>query len=501
MVKSTVLAFGQGGSSAMAVEYDLVVIGGSAAGLSAAVAAAHLKARVALVEAHQLGETTFLRRQALIEVGRATRQAHAAPQFGVDNLATNVGGVSVSCDRAMRWAEGVVATLTENDPQAGSAAALATLGVEVIFGGGQFHNAPLCFSVNGRQLRSRAYLIATGTYTAKPNQELQATGYLTSEDILSSLNFTQSQIPPSLQNLLVIGGGLVATELSQTLNRLGSNVTMVVEAPRLLAQEDATAAQLVQAQLEAEGVRILTDSRITQAKQLNGKKWVSTGEYTIEASEILLTVGQRPQVESLNLESVGVQVGKQGVQVNEKLQTSHPRIYACGEVIGGYPLPHVARYEAAIALKNALFFPKFKVNYRAVPWAVFSDPELARVGLTEAQARHRYGQIQVLQQFYKTIAKSQLRGETTGFCKMIVFRDGTILGAHLVGSAAAEVVHLIALAMQQRLKVKALSDLVHISPTFLEINFKTATEWGLGQQSARQDWLESWFNLRRAWSS
>jgi len=164
-------------------------------------------------------------------------------------------------------------------------------------------------------------------------------------------------------------------------------------------------------------------------------------------------------------------------------------------------LPHVARYEAAIALKNALFFPRFKVNYRAIPWAVFSDPELARVGLTEAQARHRYGHIQVLQQFYKTIAKSQLRGETTGFCKMIVLRDGTILGAHLVGSAAAEVVHLIALAMQQRLKVKALSDLVHISPTFLEINFKTAKEWELGQQSARQDWLESWFNLRRAWSS
>lgn len=486
----------------MAVEYDLVVIGGSAAGLSAAVAAARLKARVALVATHPLGEIEFLRRQALVEVGRVARQAFAAPQFGVDKPGTNMGGVSVRCDRAMQWAEGVVATLTENDPQAGSAAALATLGVEVIVGAGQFHNSPLCFQVNGRHLRSRAYLIATGTYTAKSSiQGLQATGFLTSEDIFSSLNFTQPQLPHSLQDLLIIGGGLVATELAQTLNRLGSNVTMAVAGSRILGQEDAAAAQLVQAQLEAEGVCILTDRHITQAQLRNGKKWVSTGEQTIEVSEILLTTGQRPQVESLNLDSLGVRVGKQGVQVNHKLQTSHPKIYACGEVIGGYPLPHVARYEARIVLKNALFCPRFKVDYRAIPWAVFSDPELARVGLTEAQARYRYSQIQVLQQFYKTMNKAQIRGETTGFCKMIVLRDGTILGAHLVGSAAAEVVHLIALAMQQRLKVKALSELVHISPTFSEISFNTATEYELGQQTARQDWLESWFNLRRAWSS
>ncbi len=487
----------------MTVEYDLVIIGGGAAGRCAAVAAARLKARVALVEQHQQERSWIFSNQALAEVGRVADRMRSAEQFGIYPTAeVPVQGISIRFAQAMQWAEAVVSTLGEQH----SSVVLATLGIEVICGIGQFHNQPhLTFVVNRRQLRARAYLIATGVCYSPPDiAGLSATDCITPDNILKK---QWSQWP---EDLVVIGGGPVGTELSQTFARLGSRVTLITSNSHILAQEDPEAASWVQAQLEAEGIRVLTHNRITQIKQVNGKKLVLAGpaiaegrSETIKASEVLLTVGQQPNVEFLNLEEVGVNLGHQGIQVNDKLQTSNPRIYACGEVIGGYPLAHVANYEARIALKNALFLPIFKVDYRAIPWAIFSDPELARVGLTEAQARQRYGQaIQVLQQFYKTIARTQLRGETTGFCKIIVRRDGTILGAHLVGPAAGDVIHAIALAMKHRLKIKALSDLVHISPTFAEINGKTAAAWeDLSQKPARQDFLESFFNLRRTWSS
>lgn len=478
----------------MPVEYDLVVIGGSSAGVYAAVAAARLKARVALVELGP-GETGSLD-HTLMEVGRVAHQMRAAAQFGVYPPEATLG-VSVRCDRAMQWAEAVVSILAERNSRAN----LESLGVEVVFGAGQFCQ-PLSFTVNGRQLRARAYLIATGIHNVRPDiPGLETIGYLTREDIFQLNSPRRAQWP---QELLVIGGELVGTQLSQTLTRLGSQVTLVAEGPHILAQEDPEAARLIQAQLEAEGVRILTRSRVTQAKRIDGKKWVLAGAQAIETSDILLTVGQRPSeklTEELNLAAVGVTVGPQGIEVNNKLQTSHSQIYACGEVIGGYQLDHVANYEAGVALKNALFWPIFQVNYRAIPWAVLTDPELARVGLTEVQASRRFGRVQVLKQFYKTLDRAQMRGETTGFCKLIVQGNGTVLGAHLVGPAAGEVVHLIALAMRQGLKVRALAELVHISPTFSEISSKTARVWQeSGQYSARANFLENFFNLRRGWS-
>lgn len=473
----------------MPVEYDLVVIGGSSAGVYAAVAAARLKARVALVE-QRPGETGSLE-HTLMEVGRVAHQMRASAQFGVYPPEASLG-VSVRCDRAMQWAEAVVSTLAERNSRAN----LESLGVEVIFGAGQFCQ-PLSFTVNGRQLRARAYLIATGIHSQPNIPGLETIGYLTREDIFRLNSPRRSQWP---QEVLVIGGELSGTQLSQTLTRLGSQVTLIAEGPHILAQEDPEAAGLIQAQLEAEGVRILTHSRVTQAKEIDGKKWVLAGAQAIETSEILLTVGQRPP-EELNLAAVGVKVGPQGIEVNNKLQTSHPQIYACGDVIGGYQLAHVANYEAGVALKNALFWPIFQVNYRAVPWAVLTDPELARVGLTEVEASQRFSRVRVLKQFYKTLDRAQMRGETTGFCKLIVQGNGTVLGAHLVGPAAGEVVHLIALAMRQGLKVRALAELVHISPTFSEISSKTARGWQESSQySARANFLESFFNLRRSWS-
>ncbi len=527
----------------MTVEYDLIVIGGSTAGIYAAIAAAHLNARVALVENEQL-QTNWLGygaiyTQALIQVGRVREQVRDAPQFGIHSSYTDSTEQqlvpSVQFTEAMEWAQTVVSTCSEQN----ASTVLASLGIDVISGTGEFCRRPhLGFVVNNRRQRARAYLIATGSRPTVPDIDgLQTVGYFTPEDIWQqgragesesrSRSFSEEgnremdrelhpltaspshRLTPSLLQLqgswVVIGGGPIGTELAQTLVRLNCDVTLVVSTSHILSKEDPEASRLVQAQLEAEGVRVLTESLVTQVRQIDDKKWIQAGNRAIEADEILLATGQQPNVESLNLEGVGVKFNRKGIQLNEKLQTSNPRIYACGDVAGGYQFAHIAQYEASVALKNALFMPLFKVDYRPIPWAIFCDPELARVGLTEAQAIRRYGKdIFVVRQYFKSLNKAQLLGDTTGFCKIVGRQNGEILGASIVGPNASELIGALALCVRQKIKVSAIADLPQISPTLSEILHKTALEWQRQRQRRNktlQNFLESFFNLRRHWSS
>ncbi|NEQ22391.1 MAG: NAD(P)/FAD-dependent oxidoreductase [Microcoleus sp. SIO2G3] len=490
----------------MTVEYDLIVIGGSTAGIYAAIAAAKLKARVALIENERV-QTNWLGHgaiyaQALNQVGRVREQVREATQFGVHFPladATEQSQVSsVQLNEAMQWAQTVVYTCSEQN----SPAILASLGVDVITGIGEFCRRPhLGFVVNDRRMRSRAYLIATGSRPVIPDiAGLPTIGYLTPADIWQP-NFAQR-----LQgNWVVIGDGPIGTELAQTLARLNCEVTLVINASHILPDEDPEASRLVQAQLEAEGIRVLTESPVAHVRQIEGKKWVQAGNRAIEADEILLATDHQLNVEAFNLEGVGVKFTPQGLELNEKLQTTNSRIYACGNVAGGQPFAHIAQYEASIALKNALFAPVFKVDYHGIPWAVFSNPQLARVGLTEAQARGRYGKdVFVVRQYFKTLDKAQILGDTTGFCKIVGRENGEILGASIVGADASELIGVIALAIRQKLKVKAIANLPQISPTLSEIIHKTAIEWQQQRRSRNkslQNFLEGFFNLRRNWSS
>lgn len=512
----------------MTVEYDLIVIGGSAAGIYAALTAAQLNARVALVENEQL-QTNWLAQgaiyaQAFNQVGHVIQQVRDAPLFGIhlplpDSTEQRQTSFA-QLNEARQWAKAIVYTRSEQS----SPALLASLGVDVITGAGEFCRRPhLSFVVNNRRLRSRAYLIATGSRLAIPDIEgLQTIDYLTPTDIWQDgrgiaeldrrqdftlspplpLSSSSSQMPG---NWVILGGTPIGIQLAQTLVRFNCNVTLVTSASQILSKEDPEASFLVQAQLEAEGVRVLTESPVVQVRWIEDKKWVQAGNHAIEADEILLATGQEPNIESLNLEGVGVKFHQRGLELNEKLQTTNPRIYACGDAIGGYQFTHIAQYEASIAVKNALFAPLFKVDYRGIPWAIFSEPQLARVGLTEAQARYRYGKdVFVVRQYFKTIDKAQLLGETTGFCKIVGRENGEVLGASIVGPEASELIGAIALAIRQKIKVKAIANLPQISPTLSEIIHKTAIEWQrqrLARNKSLQDFLESFFNLRRNWSS
>lgn len=491
----------------MAVDYDIAIIGGSPTGRYAAVAARRLGATVALVEPLKgqeatSGQSPLVARlpHSLSNLGQIIQQLSNASQFGIYSSHADTAEnckISVQWEEAKQWAVGVVSNLEEQN----SPAVLASLGVDFIVGTGQFQRQPhLAFAVNKRRLRARAYLIATGSRPTIPDIEgLQTTGYLTAAEIWQPLTFEK---PP--KNWAIVGSDPTGIQLAQTLTWLGLNVTLIVSRPHILAKEDPEIARLVQAQLEALGVRVLTESPVTQVKRIQDKKWLQAGDEAIEIDEILVCAGQQPNVESLNLEAVGVKWNRRRLALNEKLQTTNPRIYACGDAIGGYQFTHIADYEAKIALKNALFFPAFKVDYRSIPWAIFCDPPLARVGLIEAQARRQYNHdVVVVRQYFKAVAAAQLRGETTGICQLILLGNGEILGASIVGPQAGELINVFALAISQKLKMDAIAKLAPVYPSFSEIIEQTAATWSqqrLTSNTRLQNFLEYFFNLRRSWS-
>ncbi|KJH70035.1 dihydrolipoyl dehydrogenase family protein [Aliterella atlantica] len=485
----------------MAVEYDLVVIGGGSGGLVVAGVAAALKAKVALIEKHRLGGDCLwygcVPSKSLIYASRLAYEVKNAGKLGI-----YCNDTQIDFAQAIAHVQNVIANIEPHD----SPERFEGLGCEVIFGDGEFTDKQT-FKVNGRSLKARAFVISTGSRPAiPPISGLEAAGYITNEEV-----FSITQRP---ETLAIIGGGPIGCELGQAFSRLGSQVTIVAGSDRILPKEDSEAAQVVAQQFTSEGIQVLTKTQVERVEVIGGKKVLWAKEQKIaEVDQILIAAGRQPNVESLNLQAAGVKVqpksesgygnskGKKGIRVNAKLQTTNPRIYACGDVIGGYQFTHVASYEANIVLKNALFLPVIKADYKVIPWATFTDPELARVGLTEQEAKERYGKdMQIIKQEYADVDRAQAEAATAGFAKIITRRNGQILGAHLVGAAAGELIHEIVLAMSHNLKISALGG-IHIYPTLAEVNSKAA--FALTQQNYEKSYrlqklLAKVFQLLRA---
>lgn len=450
----------------MAVEYDLVIIGGGSGGLVVASAAAQLKAKVALVEKEKLGGDCLwygcVPSKSLIHAGRVAYNVKHGARFGIYTPPPEI-----NFSEAMGHVHRVIQAIEPHD----SPERFRGLGVDVIFGSGQFRDRHT-FEVNGRSLTARAFVISTGSRPKIPDVPgLQAAGFLTNEQV-----FALKERPESL---VIIGAGPIGCELGQAFHRLGCPVTLLSSREHILPKEDPEAAIVVEEQLRSEGITILNNTRAEKVEVIDGKKHIWAGGKEIIADQILVSSGRVPNVETLNLEAAGVACTHQGVEVDSALRTSNPNIYACGDVIGGYQFTHVAGYEAVFVLTNALFSPikKFfpsKIDYRVIPWATFTEPELARVGLTEQQARDRYGDdVFVLKQAFSGVDRAQAEGATRGFNKIITRGNGEILGAHLVGPAAGELIHEIVLAMANKLPVSKLSS-IHIYPTLSEVNSKAA---------------------------
>ncbi len=448
----------------MAVEYDVVIIGGGSGGLVVASAAAQLKAKVALVEKDRLGGDCLwfgcVPSKSLLHASRVAHEVKTSSRFGIYSTPPDI-----QFSEAMGHVQKAISNIQPND----SPERFESLGVEVIFGQGEFKDQRT-FTVNGRDLTARAFVISTGSRPKVPPIEgIEEAGFLTNEQV-----FSLKERPDSLA---VIGAGPIGCELGQAFHRLGSQVTMISSRDHILPKEDPEAALVVEQQLEADGIHLLRGARAQKVEVIDGKKHLWIGDEKVVVDEILVSSGRVPNVNSLNLEAAGVQYNEKGLLVNQKLQTSNKRIYGCGDVIGGYQFTHVAGYEAGVVIQNALFFPSAKADYRVIPWATFTEPELARVGLSEKQAKERYGnQFEVLKQEFADVDRAQAEGATEGFAKIITTPKGQILGAHIVGPSAGEIIHEVILAMKNQLPVSALTGMIHIYPTLSEVNSKAALQ-------------------------
>ena len=436
------------------MDYDLTILGGGSGGLTAARLAASLGARVLLIDKERLGGdclyTGCVPSKSLLHVAQMVHQARTASHLGLTST-LNIDMVQV------------VNSIQEVIKRVHEAEHVYTDSVKVKFGEVTFQS-PTALLVNDEKITSRTTIIATGSHPASPQIEgLADVGYLTNEDL-----FQVTHLPASL---LIVGGGPMGVEFAQALARLGVQVTVVQGPERILPREEPDVSEAIARVLQCEGVTLATKTRALKVAQSEGKKQVTAqqGEQlvTFVTDEILLAAGRQPNIDRLNLGAAGIACGKQGIKVNDYLQTSATNVFAIGDVIGGYLFTHIAAYQAGVAVRNALLpIGKKKVDYRVLPWCTFTDPEAARVGLTSLEAQQRHRQVRVITLPWADIDRAQTNHATTGFIKLVLAgKKEEIVGAHLVGTHAGELLGEIALAMQHHLTISDILATIHAYPT------------------------------------
>ena len=435
--------------------YDMTIIGGGSGGLTAARIAGALGASVLLVDKEKLGGDCLnfgcVPSKSLIHVARVVQQARDAARLGL--TPANLG---VDMARVSAYVQGVISRVAE-------AERVYTDGVTVKFGHVAFRS-PTELDLNGESIGSRNTIIATGSRPAVPEIEgLAETGYLTNEGV-----FDLTGLPASI---VVVGGGPVGVELGQAFQRLGAQVTIIQGPARLLPKEDVEVSETVAGVLESEGIEIVTNARFIKAGRAGNKKVVTAkrGDSLLryEADEIVLALGRQPNVDGMKLEAAGVRFDGKGIKVDGYLQTTASNVLAIGDVIGGYLFTHVAAYQAGVAVRNALVpLARKKLDYRVVPWCTFSDPEAARVGLTPDQASKRHKHVRVVRFPWAEIDRAQTESETVGFIKLVLAgKKDEIVGAHMVGARAGELLGELSLAMRHNLTLNDILDTIHVYPT------------------------------------
>jgi pyruvate/2-oxoglutarate dehydrogenase complex dihydrolipoamide dehydrogenase (E3) component len=436
--------------------YDLAVIGGGTAGLVSSAVSAGIGARTALIEQHRLGGeclwTGCVPSKALIRSASVLHTLRRAADYGID-----VDGGRADFARVMERIQAIIRRIEPHD----SPERFRSLGVDVVEGRARF-TSPEEVEVGGRRVRAKRWILATGSRTAVPPiPGLAEAGYLTHETV-----WALRALPESL---VVLGAGPIGIELAQAFARLGSRVAVVGAVAGVLEREDPEIAAVLARQLEREGIRLLLSSRASAVRVEAGEKVVTVGDTELRAAEILVATGRRANVEEMGLEAIGVEVGERGVAVDGSLRTSAGNVWAAGDVAGPHRFTHVADYQARLAAPNALFPLRRKVDYRVVPWCTYTEPEVARVGLTEAEARERWGdRAGIFRYDHDSLDRALCDGEPEGLTKLVLDPRGRIAGAHVVGPRAGETIHEAVLAVRHCLKLSDLSGMIHVYPTYPE---------------------------------
>ncbi len=472
---------------------NVVVVGGGSAGLVTSLIVAGAKARVVLVEKHRMGGdclyTGCVPSKSIIRSGRIMEYIRRAEDYGIVDATGKVDFAAV-----MRRVQTVIETIEPHD----SPERFTSLGVECVSGAARLLS-PYEVEVEGKRITTESIVIASGARPFIPLVPgLDGIDYLTSDNVWSL-----TELPP---RLLVVGGGPIGCELAQAFSRLGSKVTQVDMAERIMPREDADVSAAVSARFEAQGIEVLTSHRLQKFETVDGEHFMQAehqGETVrVAFDRVLLAIGRKANTEGFGLEEIGVALTPQGtVEVNEYLQTSLPNVFACGDVAGPYQFTHMASYQAWFAALNAIAggIWRSRVNYSVVPWATFTDPEVARVGLSEDEAKQRGIAYELTRYEMNHHDRSLADGEAHGFVKILtVPGKDKILGVTIVGYHAGEQIAEFVFAMTHNMGLKSISAVTHIYPTLGEANKFAANAWRSARLPTQYfPWLKRFFDWRR----
>lgn len=444
---------------------DICVIGAGSGGLSVAAAAAAFGVDVVLIEKGRMGGDCLnygcVPSKALIAAAKHAQAVRDAAAFGI-----TAGAPKVDFAKVHDHVHGIIAGIAPHD----SVERFEGLGVKVIQAAAKFTDERTVVA-NGLTVRARRFVIATGSSPAVPPiPGLNGVPYLTNETI-----FDETACP---EHLIIVGGGPIGMELAQAYRRLGAQVT-VLEAMRVLAKDDPDLSRFVVERVRADGVDLREGTKVIGVEKRDGGVAVRIkgegGEEEIVGSHLLIAAGRKPNTAGLGLDEAGISHDRRGISVDQGLRTSNRHVYAIGDVAGGLQFTHVAGYHAGLVVRSILFRMRVRENRSIIPWVTYTDPELASVGLSEAEARARHGDpIRVLSWSFGENDRARAERRTDGLIKVITDKKGRILGAGIAGYNAGEIINMWALALSQKMKIKAFTGFVSPYPTMAEVGKRAA---------------------------
>ena len=453
----------------MAVIRDLVVIGGGAGGLVVASVAAQLGLDVVLINKEEAMGGDCLHygcvpSKALLKSASVAHVVREASRWGIRS-----GLPEVDMQAVNQVIKNAIDTIQVHD----SRERFESLGCEVITGEARFCGQSQV-EVGATKISAKHFVIATGSSAwIPPIKGLHEAGFLTNEDMFS--------LPTLPKSMIILGGGPVGVEMAQAYSRLGTNVTIIELAARLLPRMDQKLSDILADVLVSEGITLELNNEVIAVSECDdaeqgAKKQVALKDGTIYRAEVLLVaIGRRPVVDSLNLGQADIDFTAHGIKVNRKMQTSNRKVFACGDVTGEMPLTHVAELQAGIVIANMIFKIPKKISYDVIPAVVYSEPEVAQVGISveqcDALAKGEVHQFEV-GQLDRAVTDNNKAG-----IAMILTDNGRIVGAHIIAPHAGELIHELALAVQNRMKVSKLTSLVHAYPSYSQLNKRLAGQY------------------------
>lgn len=463
--------------------YDIAVLGGGSGGLVVASAAAQLGAKVLLVEKNKLGGDCLYHgcvpSKSFIESSRIAWAMRTADRYGIKSV-----------DPEFEFSDviGRVQDIIKDIQKHDSPERFRGLGCEVVFGNPKFVSEHE-IEINGKLYSSRKFAIATGGRPANiPISGLEEAGYLTNLTVFENKKFPE--------RLIVFGAGPIGLELAQSFYRLGSQVDVLDKADSIFIKEDIEVQRYMKDLLGIEGLKFHLGVNIKRVQKTSDGKKVTIEKAgkteQLIGDEILVGLGRVPNVEGMDLEKAGVVYTKRGIRVDSKQRTSVPNIYACGDCTEGLQFTHAAGYQAGIIIQNALFPIKAKASYDAFPWVTYTDPEVARVGMTEEEAQTKLGEVKVYRFNVGENDRFKAMGSTDGFVKIITDKKGYIAGAHIVAAGAGEFLPQLVIAIKKKMKLTELSGFVVSYPTAVEVVKQAAS---LARKEALKPWVKKVIKL------